>query len=79
MPPGQSPRQVNFKHSLVTVARNIEGRLLQQAAVLNETVTRIVRTLAACHQKVRPNRSVERRSRKPVGKWRAGRDPATTG
>ena len=37
--------QANFKNSLTTVARNIEGLLLQQAAMLSETVTRIVATI----------------------------------
>ena len=65
--------QANFKNSLATVARNIEGLLLQQAAMLSETLTRIVATIAACRQRVRPNRSYPRRSRKPVGKWQPAR------
>ena len=65
--------QANFKNSLTTVARNIEGLLLQQAAMLSETVTRIVATIAACRQRVHPNRSYPRRSRKPLGKWQPAR------
>ena len=65
--------QANFKNSLMVVARNIEGLLLQQAATLGETVTRIVAAIAACRQRVRPNRSYPRRSRKPIGKWQRGR------
>ena len=64
--------QANFKNSLAVVARNIEDLLLKQAAVLSETVTRIVAGIAACRQRLRPNRSYERRSRKPVGKWQRG-------
>ena len=64
--------QANFKNSLAVVARNIEDLLLKQAAVLSETVTRIVAGIATCRQRLRPNRSYERRSRKPVGKWQCG-------
>ena len=70
-------RQVNFKNSLAVVARNLESLFLKQAAVLNETVTRIVAQVAACRQKLRPNRSYERRSRKPVGKWQRTPTPKT--
>ena len=59
----------NFKNSLATVARNIEVLLLQHATALSETVTRIVEGITACRQRLRPNRSYPRRSRKPVGKW----------
>jgi len=53
----------------VTVARNIEGLLLQQAELINATIHHIVASIFTCRQKLRPNRSYERRSRKPVGKW----------
>ena len=62
--------QANFKNSLATVARNIERLLLQNAEAFCQTVTRIVSSVAACRQRRRPNRSYERRSRKPIGKWR---------
>lgn len=61
--------KANFKNALVTVARNIEGLLLQQAELINTTIHRIVTSIFSCRQKLRPNRSYERRSRKPVGKW----------
>ena len=62
--------QANFKNSLATIARNIERLLLQNAEAFCQTVTRIVSSVAACRQRLRPNRSYERRSRKPIGKWR---------
>ena len=62
--------QANFKNSLATVARNIERLLLQNAEAFCQTVTRIVSSVAACRHRRRPNRSYERRSRKPIGKWR---------
>ena len=68
---GKPAMQANFKNSLMVVARNIEGLLLQQAATLSETVTRIVAGIAACRQRVRPNRSYDRHSRKPRGKWQS--------
>jgi hypothetical protein len=60
----------NFKNCLITVARNIEGLLLQQATLVSETITRIVASISSCRQKLRPNRSYDRRSRKPIGKWK---------
>ena len=60
----------NFKNCLITVARNIEGLLLQQATQVSETITRIVASISSCRQKLRPNRSYDRRSRKPIGKWK---------
>jgi len=61
--------KANFKNALVTVARNIEGLLLRQAELVSQTVHQIVTSIFTCRQKVRPNRSYDRRSRKPIGKW----------
>lgn len=63
--------KANFKNCLTTVARNIEALLLQQTNLLNKTVNTIIASISACRQKLRPNRSYARHSRKPVGKWRA--------
>ena len=62
--------KANFKNCLITVARNIEGLVLKQASLLSETIGRIVASIASCRQKLRPNRSYARRSRKPIGKWK---------
>lgn len=62
--------KANFKNCLMTVARNIEGLLLQQAALVSETINHIVATISLCRQKLRPGRSYDRRSRKPIGKWK---------
>ena len=62
--------KVNFKHCLHTVARHIEGLLVQQATLISETINRIVACVSSCRQKLRPNRSYPRRSRKPIGKWK---------
>jgi len=71
--------QANFKNSLVTVARHIEGLLLQQATLLTETINKIVVSISSCKQKQRPNRFYERRSRKPVGKWFKPKPAKATG
>ena len=63
--------RANFKHSLRTVARHLEGLLLRHAAMMDKTVNRILDCIGACRQRRRPNRSYPRRSRKPVGKWRS--------
>ena len=64
------PIKVNFKNSLITVARHIEGLLLQQAKLVTETINHIVASISSSRQKLRPNRSYDRCSRKPVGKWK---------
>ncbi len=61
--------KTNFKNALVTVARNIEDLLLQQATLISKTVNHIMASISWRRQKERPNRSYARRSRKPVGKW----------
>ena len=62
--------RVNFKNSLLTVARHLEGLFLRHAAMLGETLGHIVAAIVSCRQKTRPNRSYPRRSRKPIGKWK---------
>ena len=62
--------RVNFKNSLLTVARHLEGLFLRHAAMLGETLGHIVGAIVSCRHKTRPNRSYPRRSRKPIGKWK---------
>jgi hypothetical protein len=62
--------KANFKNALVTMARHIEGLLLQQSELVNKTINTIIESISWCRQKVRPNRSYDRRSRKPIGKWK---------
>lgn len=61
--------RVNMKNCLLTIARNLETLLIQQNMVLRKTLSNIVNSIMNCRQKVRPNRSYERRSKKPFGKW----------
>lgn len=62
--------KANFKNCLITVARHIESLLLKQATLLSETINRIVVSISLYRQRVRPNRSYDRCSRKPIGKWK---------
>ena len=55
--PGKPAMQANFKSSLRTVARHLEGLFLEHAAMLGKTVERILAGIAACRQRQRPNRS----------------------
>ena len=75
--PGQPAMQANFKSSLRTVARHLEGLFLEHAAMLGKTVERILAGIAACRQRQRPNRSFPRLSRKPASKWRSSKATAT--
>lgn len=63
--------KVNMKNCLLTIARNLEALFIQQNIILRKTVSNIVNSIIHCRQKKRPNRSYERRSRKPFGKWQA--------
>jgi Druantia protein DruA/Transposase DDE domain len=67
---GKQKIKANFKNCLVTVARNIESLLFQQSVLLSETINHIMASIFTCRQKQRPGRSYERRSRKPIGKWK---------
>ena len=49
--------KANFKNALMTVARHIEGLLLQQAHFLSHTLTLIVASMRCCRQNLRPHRS----------------------
>ena len=48
------PIKANFKNCLLTVARHIEGLLMQQATLVSETINRIVACVSSCRQKLRP-------------------------
>ena len=75
--PGKPAMQANFKSSLRTVARHLEGLFLEHAAMLGKTVERILAGIAACRQRQRPTRSFPRLSRKPTSKWRSSKATAT--
>lgn len=63
--------KANFKNCLMTVAKNIEALLLQQTHLIAQTVSTIIVSISTCRQRMRPNRSYARCSRKPIGKWKA--------
>ena len=60
----------NFRHTLHTVGRHLEGLFLQQAKAVGEALQRILDGIAASRQRRRPGRSYPGRSRKPETKWR---------
>ncbi|MFT5085457.1 MAG: hypothetical protein ACI9Y1_003518 [Lentisphaeria bacterium] len=62
--------KANFKNCLTTMGRNIEGLILHQATLVRETINTVIASIASCRQKLRPNRSYDRHSRKPIGKWK---------
>ena len=61
--------KVNMKNCLITIARNIEALFIQQNVMLRKTISNIVNSVLNCRQRKRPNRSYERRSKKPFSKW----------
>jgi hypothetical protein len=70
--------KANFKNALVTMAKHIEGLLLQQSELVSKTINIIIKSILWCRQKVRPNRSYDRRSRKPIGKWKLPKPAKST-
>lgn len=62
-------KRINFKNALITIARNLEGLFIQQIIFVKKTVQNIITSIFSCKQKERPNRSYERRSRKPLKKF----------
>jgi hypothetical protein len=68
----QSPRvKINFKNSIATVARNLEGLFIRHMQLVSETIATILSSLVRCKQKERPGRCYDRQSKKPVKKWSA--------
>lgn len=61
--------KVNMKNCLVTIARHLESLFLQQNKILKKCISNLVNSIRSCRQKVRPNRSYERKSKKPLSKW----------
>ncbi len=59
----------NFKNSLLTVGRNIESLFFQHAQIIKNTVSQIINDISFCKQRLRPGRSYDRVSKKPIGKW----------
>ena len=70
--------KINFKNALVTIARHVEALFVRHATYVRDTVRTILRSLSACKQKVRPNRSYERKSNRPMRKWRPPKLKPTT-
>ena len=74
---GRPGRQVNFQHSLCTVARHLEGLFLQHAQLPGKTVQRILDGIGRSRPRRRPGRAHARRSRKPASRWRNRKATAT--
>ena len=65
--------KANLKNALVTMARNLEVLFIQHAVQTAKVIVKIITSISSCKQKVRPNRKYERKSMKPVNKWRASK------
>ncbi len=74
-PPAKTNRyQINFKNTLVTIARNLEGLFIRQSNLVNETIRKVFISISACKHKIRPGRTFERKSMKPINKWRPAKE-----
>lgn len=63
------PMQVNFKNCLATVSRHLEAFMFIPAQCIKSVMNDIVNSITRYRQKIRPNRSYERKSMKPINKW----------
>lgn len=70
---GERSIKVNMKNCLLTVSKNLEALFIQQNMILKECISNMVNSIRSCRQKLRPNRSYERISKKPYGKWQASK------
>ena len=66
----QEKIQVNFKNTLATMSRHLEEIMFIPARCINRVVDEIIDVISRHRQKVRPNRSYERKSMMPESKWR---------
>ena len=66
----EQKRQINFKNCLATVSRHLEDIMFVPAHSIKKVMDDIVGSISRHHQKVRPDRSYVRKSKKPVNKWR---------
>jgi hypothetical protein len=62
--------KVNFKNCLATVSRHLEEIIFVPVNCVKGVIQQIVSSISRYRQKVRPNRSYLRISRKPINKWR---------
>ena len=62
--------QSNFKNSLAVVGKKLEVLLLKSASMVTETLNQIIASIGSCGQRKRPDRSYDRNSNKPIGKWK---------
>ena len=72
----ESKIQVNFKHTLATVSRQLESILFAPAHCINNVMEEIIHSISRYWQRTRPNRSYIRKSMKPVNKWRGSKASA---
>ena len=63
--------KVNFKNCLATVSRHLEEIMFVPLSCVRNVIEEIVGSISRYRQKVRPNRSYPRISRKPIKKWRS--------
>lgn len=62
--------QANFKNSLATMSRHLEDIMFVPTCCIKKLMDDIVSSISRHHQKLRPDRSYARKSKKPVNKWR---------
>jgi hypothetical protein len=70
--------KINFKNSLITVARKLEGLFINQIKMVRETIQQIITAISSCKQTIRENRSYKRQSKKPIKKWRPRKSKKAT-
>jgi hypothetical protein len=61
--------KINFKNCILVVGRYLENIILASVEFINSWLDKAMNSIIKTRQKVRPNRSYQRRSHKPRSKW----------
>ncbi len=71
--PHRHKPQAYFKNSLAVLSWNFEELLLRQTQLVADAVSDMLDSIRSGSYRERLNRSFERKSKQPVGKWNRGR------
>lgn len=61
--------KVNFKNCIAVLSRHLDELVVGATSNLKKLLTTMTSAVKSCTQKFRPDRSFERKSMKPIGKW----------
>lgn len=63
--------KINFKNCLLVIGRHIEKIIMAIEKHKENWMCKILNSISLVHQKIRPGRHYQRRSRKPYSRWQS--------